>query len=142
LSTSPPPNFAHLPIKHALVLDPWLEPLPTPGPFPIAPDAVSINGSLNQPTPVSSTDPDGMWSEPQADLPRILVINSERFTLWKDHFERLQDIIQRWDPDGQRIITLSQSSTALKHLTRCLNYLDSWLPACIIFGLTYHTPHG
>jgi platelet-activating factor acetylhydrolase len=36
----------------------------------------------------------------------MLVINSEAFTLWKDHFERLQDVMAVWEPQGQRILTI------------------------------------
>jgi platelet-activating factor acetylhydrolase len=36
------------------------------------------------------------------------VLNSETFTLWGNHYERLQDVIRGWEPHGQRIITLGQ----------------------------------
>lgn len=39
-------------------------------------------------------------------LPRLLVLNSEIFTLWKDHYSRLQDVVNSWEPQGQRIMTL------------------------------------
>lgn len=39
-------------------------------------------------------------------LPRLLVLNSEIFTLWKDHYLRLQDVVNSWEPEGQRIMTL------------------------------------
>ena len=87
-----------MPITNALVLDPWLEPLPLPGPFPISdPDSVvkSVTSSLDE-------------DESVPRLPRILVLNSETFTLWGDHYRRLQDVIQGWEPRGQRIITLSE----------------------------------
>lgn len=40
---------------------------------------------------------------------RILVINSEAFTLWRDHFNRLQDVMAAWEPQGQRILTICES---------------------------------
>jgi platelet-activating factor acetylhydrolase len=38
--------------------------------------------------------------------PRMLVINSETFTVWKDHFARLQEVIKGWEPEEKSIITL------------------------------------
>ena len=61
-----------LPITHALVLDPWLEPLPSPGPVP----RVEVTRD--------------------ARAPQVLIINSEEFTLWRDHFARLQDVVREW----------------------------------------------
>jgi hypothetical protein len=42
------------------------------------------------------------------DLPRILVINSETFTLWEEHFSRLQQVVKAWEPESRRIITLGE----------------------------------
>jgi len=61
-----------LPLTHALVLDPWLEPLPTPGPTPR----------------VEATR--------DSRAPQVLIINSEEFTLWRDHFARLQKVVHEW----------------------------------------------
>lgn len=66
---SPSPEYHHIPITKCLIYDPWLEPIPSPGPVPLTP-------------------PEGH------SLPRMLIINSEPFTLWKDHFARLQSIAQ------------------------------------------------
>ncbi|KZO98201.1 hypothetical protein CALVIDRAFT_535777 [Calocera viscosa TUFC12733] len=68
ISTPPPPGHDDIPISKSLVLDPWLDPLPTPGP------------------------------EPRAGPPRpnLCVINSERFTLWKAHFGRMSEVVSSW----------------------------------------------
>lgn len=65
-----------LPLTHALVLDPWLEPLPSPGP---APRVEATRG---------------------ARASRVLIINSEEFTLWRDHFARLQGVVREWRQPG------------------------------------------
>ncbi|WVW85391.1 hypothetical protein I302_107429 [Kwoniella bestiolae CBS 10118] len=61
-----PTNLPPLPIKHAIALDPWLEPIPLPS---------------------SSTK-----SHPA--MPPILVINSIGFTEWSNHFKRLVGMIK------------------------------------------------
>ena len=58
------------------MLDPWLEPLPSPGPAPRV-DATR-----------------------DARAPRVLIINSEEFTLWRDHFARLQSVVREWRQPG------------------------------------------
>ncbi|PSR74969.1 hypothetical protein PHLCEN_2v9383 [Hermanssonia centrifuga] len=75
----PPPTlgderFSSIPITRAIAFDPWLEPLPSPGPQP------------------SHTEP----SSPR-EPPILLVVNSEGFTLWDDHFTRLKDIVKCWN---------------------------------------------
>lgn len=58
------------------MLDPWLEPLPTPGPTPW-----QVETSLSQsPRPI----------------PKLLLLNSEGFTLWEDHFVQLQKLVDVW----------------------------------------------
>lgn len=85
LSNPPPSTDARpIPISHALALDPWLEPLPSPGPSPIA------------------------FANDQH--PKMFVINAEGFTLWKDHFTRLQDLVRAWD--GGRLITFGEAVSA------------------------------
>ncbi|KAG5633990.1 hypothetical protein H0H81_004006, partial [Sphagnurus paluster] len=88
LSSNPPPEYTHLPITHALILDPWLEPLPEPGPLPLE--------TLRQ----------GALIDNDKTHPQMLVINSEVFTLWKDHYARLENIMRVWEPQGKRILTL------------------------------------
>jgi platelet-activating factor acetylhydrolase len=110
LSTPPPSGHEHLPIAQTLVLDPWLEPLPAPGPVPHLKrlDNANADGdTLQDDTAVT----DASLSPPlgrNPDLPRMLVINSETFTLWEDHFSRLQLVVKAWEPEGKRIITLGE----------------------------------
>lgn len=66
-----------MPIRHVLLLDPWIDPVATPGPIPH--------------TAPSSSDP----SAPRT-RPPLAIINSEGFTLWKDHFVRLGEIANGW----------------------------------------------
>lgn len=62
LQTPPPdPAYTKLPIKNAIALDPWLDPIPMPS---------------------SSTSG-------HPSMPPILVINSQSFTNWSTHFNRL-----------------------------------------------------
>ncbi|KAG2369618.1 platelet-activating factor acetylhydrolase, isoform II-domain-containing protein [Suillus spraguei] len=85
LSTDPPADVSTpIPIHKALILDPWLEPIPSPGPCP---------------------PPQG----PGDTLPQLLVINSEKFSLWKDHFARLIDVVQAWEPEKRRLLTILRS---------------------------------
>lgn len=85
LSTDPPADIsAPIPIHKALILDPWLEPIPSPGPCP---------------------PPQG----PRDALPQLLVINSEKFSLWKDHFARLIGVVQAWEPKRRRVLTILRS---------------------------------
>lgn len=81
LSNAPPENKLPIPVQKALILDPWLEPLPSPGPIP--------HQRFDE--------------EP---LPRILVINSEKFTLWKGHFERLIEVGKSWTEGGWELLTI------------------------------------
>ncbi|KAF7301825.1 N-acetyltransferase domain-containing protein [Mycena indigotica] len=78
LSSPPCSPSSPLPVAKALLLDPWLEPLPTPGPTLVHPPS-----SL-----------------------RLLVINSQTFTLWNDHFTRLLDLVKEWDSDHGKLLTL------------------------------------
>jgi len=63
---NPPPNNNPLPISRVICLDPWVEP---------------IAGFV---PPLDET------------RPPIIVLNSEGFTLWTGHFERLHKIISDW----------------------------------------------
>ncbi|OSX60109.1 hypothetical protein POSPLADRAFT_1047583 [Postia placenta MAD-698-R-SB12] len=89
-------RFEPLPITHALVLDPWLEPLATPGPAPH----------------VEATR--------DARAPSILVLNSEEFTLWPDHFARLEGVVRAWRQDireANHVPGEESQSTPVKLLT-------------------------
>ncbi|EKM59854.1 uncharacterized protein PHACADRAFT_192245 [Phanerochaete carnosa HHB-10118-sp] len=82
--SNPPPSledreFSAIPVRRAVALDPWLEPLPSPGPAPH-----SVEVSLKE-------------QQPSAEPPALLVLNSEQFSLWTDHFARLRDVVRAWD---------------------------------------------
>lgn len=66
LQETPPGPYAPLPVRSAVVLDPWLEPVPLPSP-----------------------DTGG----PPPKVP-FLVISSPRFTGWNDHFQRVLNVCQ------------------------------------------------
>jgi platelet-activating factor acetylhydrolase len=101
-------------VERAIVLDPWLEPLPTPGPVPYTTFASTgetvAKSSLEDATSskqgaASSSDP-----KSKANHSKMLVINSETFTLWKDHYARLKESMAQWGPGGGRILTLGAPS--------------------------------
>ncbi|KAH0587764.1 hypothetical protein H2248_006520 [Termitomyces sp. 'cryptogamus'] len=120
LSSTPPLEYPHIPVSHALIFDPWLEPLPLPEPIPIR--------LLQNPAQLItlSTPGAGAGHSPQDDgqarhdkpqdgqarydgrLPQMLVINSEVFTLWKDHYTRVKRIVKAWEPEGRRLLTLGK----------------------------------
>ena len=83
LSNAPPENEPSIPVQKALILDPWLEPLPSPGPLP-------------------------HHRFEEGRLPNILVINSEKFTLWKDHFERLTELGKSWTESQWQLLTIGE----------------------------------
>lgn len=68
LSNPPPDGLPKLPVRSVLLLDPWLDPLP----------------------PVD--DP----RLADTSLPPALFVNSEGFTLWTGHFDRLAAIARQW----------------------------------------------
>jgi len=70
----------NIPVSHGLVLDPWLDPLPSPG-------------------PVLSTD-----RQSPSMCPKLTVINSEGFTLWEDHFKRVEEMVPEWP--GSTLLTI------------------------------------
>jgi len=117
LSSSPPPEYLPIPIERAIILDPWLEPLPTPGPVPLlrsttkkasndtlASEADSVQTVLEE----NQIQVESTKSSAESPHPRMLVINSETFTIWKDHYARLEEIVKGWEPNGNSIITLGQ----------------------------------
>ena len=89
LSNPPPSGHSHLPIQKCVVLDPWLEPLPSPGPTPSS--AFSHTADKNEGTPAKSFN-----------VP-ILFINSEQFTVWKEHFKRLLPLVAEWTAAADKI---------------------------------------
>jgi len=89
LLSHPPPrlemyNIQPLPTKKVIVLDPWVEPFPAPGPKPWR---VGSNMEATH-------------------TPELLILNSEGFTLWDVHFQQLQEIVKIWDSFGAKLYTL------------------------------------
>jgi len=83
LSSSPPNNYSLLPVSHALALDPWLEPLLLEGQLPPC----------------------------REDIP-ICVINSEAFTVWKEHFPIVEQAIKDWPASKKILLTIVRSQHA------------------------------
>ncbi|KAJ3576202.1 hypothetical protein NP233_g611 [Leucocoprinus birnbaumii] len=122
LSTEPAGSHVPIPISKVIVLDPWLDPLPSPGPAPYAPTKQAPDDVTLAEASVQSSLKDNMPSadavgSPEPSLvigpPKMFVINSETFTLWKDHYARLEEIMATWEPQGRRIATLVGS----KHIS-------------------------
>lgn len=108
LSSTPPPEHVTIPVSRVVILDPWLEPLPMPTPRDNNGSASSIANSVQ-----SHLKDDGITPSKHSAHPPMLVINSETFTLWRDHFARLQGIVKDWTPGSGKIVTLVNS----KHTT-------------------------
>ncbi|KAF5322885.1 hypothetical protein D9619_000626 [Psilocybe cf. subviscida] len=113
LSNKPLDGYPPLNVERAVVLDPWLEPLPTPGPLPYINSASSgeaaAKSSLEDATSSNAGDASGSDFESKTGHSKMLVINSETFTLWKDHYARLKESMAQWGPGGGRILTLVDS---------------------------------
>ncbi|KAJ3722398.1 platelet-activating factor acetylhydrolase, isoform II-domain-containing protein [Lentinula raphanica] len=117
LSSKPPiisevKSYPQIPVRDTLILDPWLEPLPSPGPTPLSDvvddaSATTVTDQLNQ---GSGGAPNDKTCDPtKHNNPRLLVINSEAFTLWSSHFERLANIVKCWGPNA-KLLTLVKSA--------------------------------
>ncbi|KAI9467366.1 platelet-activating factor acetylhydrolase, isoform II-domain-containing protein [Lactarius psammicola] len=65
-------DVLRIPVSHGLVLDPWLEPILPPGPAPYT----NQDSSLGH--------------------PKLMVINAEGFTLWTEHFKRVEEVVSAW----------------------------------------------
>ncbi|KAK0224629.1 platelet-activating factor acetylhydrolase, isoform II-domain-containing protein [Armillaria nabsnona] len=97
ISTEPPEWAAPISVTNALIFDPWIDPLALPSPGYSSEDlksskAISFEDAVRR----------------KSSLSRLLVINSEKFTLWKEHFERLENIVRSWGADG-RLLTLGRA---------------------------------
>ncbi|KAF8204697.1 platelet-activating factor acetylhydrolase, isoform II-domain-containing protein [Pholiota molesta] len=114
LSTKHLEGYTPIPVDRVVILDPWLEPLPSPGPVPIGKTTPSPNGTVTDASFRSSLEKTvslasqtaGIETDTHISHPRMLVINSETFTLWKDHYARLQEIVAGWAPEGGKIMTI------------------------------------
>ncbi|KAJ7180278.1 platelet-activating factor acetylhydrolase, isoform II-domain-containing protein [Mycena crocata] len=144
LSSEPPASaYPPIPITKVLLYDPWLEPLPSPGPTP----STSFSEPSNSNTPPCEPDIKSNRGQPHT----MLVINSQVFSLWKDHFTRLVGVVGAWEPQGRRLLTLigsqhvsfsdfpvlplvrTKAATALIELTATLSvaFLDGTLDATL-----------
>lgn len=84
LANQPPQGHTQLPLEKVVLLDPWIEPLPLPGTLPVAYET----------------------------RPSLLIMNSEGFTLWKDHFEMLEQLVRDWRKSGDEcasLVTIARS---------------------------------
>ncbi|KAH9173299.1 platelet-activating factor acetylhydrolase [Lactarius sanguifluus] len=72
-----------IPVSHGLVLDPWLEPILPPGPAP----------DTNQNTS------------------KLMVINAEGFTLWTEHFKRVEEVVSAWPESALLTIIRGQHNS-------------------------------
>ena len=62
---------------------------------------------ISSPRDMSDSD-----SKNEQARPSALVINSEQFTVWKDHYERLRKVFEGWEPQGGRILTVGKAHFA------------------------------
>ncbi len=74
-----------------MIHDPWLDPIPSPGPTPL--DDYKVVSDI---TPSASSEETLAVEEQAKSLPDLLVINSQGFTLWDEHFERLRSVVNAW----------------------------------------------
>lgn len=106
MASKPPGHYGHLPIKKALLLDPWVEALPAKN-FP--PSDAFVGPGLA----------DGEAN--RFNVP-MLVINSEQFTVWKNHYMRVQEILRDWSKPYPKEPTLLTLGTYL-HITLIVSLL-------------------
>ncbi|KAG8711424.1 hypothetical protein FRC08_015913 [Ceratobasidium sp. 394] len=107
LSSPPPEGHPQLPIEKVVLLDPWLDPLPLPGTLPVA----------------------------YADRPPLLIMNSEGFTLWKEHFEMLEQLVTDWRHQKHECATLVT-------IVRCKHHFYSDFALFVPFGETKRVGMG
>ncbi|KAJ7682620.1 hypothetical protein DFH06DRAFT_1161674 [Mycena polygramma] len=85
LSSAPPSSaYPPIPMGKVLLYDPWLEPIPSPGPTPTATLSEPSNSEVALPD--SIVKPSGQ--QPQGELLRLV------------------DIVHAWQPQGRRLLTL------------------------------------
>ena len=130
LSTPPLEGFSRIPVERTIILDPWLEPLPSPDPAPLgsSPSSrVTAKEVVNSEEALVISSDENDLATLQVSHPRMLVINSEKFTLWKDHYARLQEVVAGWEPQGGKILTIGMIPISLSLLYAILNYVfSSW----------------
>lgn len=97
-------TYPRIPVRDTLILDPWLEPLPSPGPTPYS----GVGQEMVHNNATTAGDQFNRDAEDSGHIgSRLLVINSEAFTLWTSHFERLKETVKGWGPDA-KLVTLRQ----------------------------------
>jgi platelet-activating factor acetylhydrolase len=92
-----------IPVSHGLVLDPWLEPLPSSGP-----------------------EPDDLSS----GHPKLMVINAEGFTLWAEHFKRLEEVVPAW-PESALLTISTCLSMKFDDYETCIQLADNIIRSLI-----------
>ncbi|GAA5992039.1 hypothetical protein JCM10908_000709 [Rhodotorula pacifica] len=73
------------PFRKGIALDPWADPIPP------APSSDQLAPTESNPAP--TTDKKGNGGPPLDIVAPLLVINSEAFTLWKEHYVLVRDIV-------------------------------------------------
>ncbi|KAJ4478305.1 platelet-activating factor acetylhydrolase, isoform II-domain-containing protein [Lentinula aciculospora] len=111
--------YPRIPVRDTLILDPWLEPLPSPGPAPFSGAgvkndnaAVTVNDELNENAEDNRRFPEDATANNGPIGSRLLVINSEAFTLWTSHFDRLTEVVKGWGSDAKLITLLKAAHTS------------------------------
>ncbi|KEP55677.1 platelet-activating factor acetylhydrolase [Rhizoctonia solani 123E] len=102
LSNPPPEGHSQLPIEGVVLLDPWMDALPLPGTLPIAYEA----------------------------RPPLLIMNSEPFTLWSEHFAVLEQVVADWRKSG------GDEYASLVTIVRSQHHFYSDFGAFVPFGKT------
>lgn len=123
--STPPPSDAYppIPVTKVLLYDPWLEPLPSPGPTPTT--------SFSDPSTLDGSSAPSLKPSSSRPPEKMLVINSQVFSLWKDHFTRLTGVVDAWEPQGRRLLTLS-AFLLPEFFREAINLSPSWLATRVV----------
>ncbi|BGP21513.1 1-alkyl-2-acetylglycerophosphocholine esterase [Rhodotorula toruloides] len=95
------------PFKRGIALDPWADPIP-PAPSPSSPSfsplsaSVSTNTTGSNPAPTTSPSNGNGGKVPLDINVPLLVINSEAFTLWRQHYSLVRDIVKAVEGGAER----------------------------------------
>lgn len=87
------------PFKRGIALDPWADPIP-PAPSPAPPSfsplsaSVSTNTTGSNPAPTTSPSNGNGGKVPLDINVPLLVVNSEAFTLWRQHYSLVRYIVK------------------------------------------------
>ncbi|KAH8830425.1 platelet-activating factor acetylhydrolase, isoform II-domain-containing protein [Flagelloscypha sp. PMI_526] len=82
LASPPPSGYTTLDVSKVIALDPWIEPLPSPGPVPPA----------------------------EHTFIPLLVLSSEPFTLWDEHYGWLKKLMREWHGPTGVLLTFAGSA--------------------------------